>query len=270
MRILYSKVSVLFFIFISAFCFNTSIFANDPIKIDTVLTDKMSDDNPGPATEAFTKDTPMIYIAWKSDQLKEGQTIKGTWIAEDTNNAAPPNYKIDEATLTLTKDFKAKMLSTLPGSYWGGKFSMSKPNNGWPVGKYRIDISVDGTIVKTIKFTVGDTSKTPAATATSAQPKNGNWGAIAVDDIAGETSPAYGTGGGSSKNEAETNAKKFCSDGGGKQCKIMVSYQECGAFAISAKSTGKGIGATKKLAEEKAKIECKDSSCQIVTSDCNE
>ncbi len=83
----------------------------------------------------------MIYCAWTADGLKTGTPIRGVWIAEDVGKAAPPNYKIDEATISLA--FGGK-----------GRFSLSKPNNGFPPGKYRLEIYLGKEIARTIPFTI--------------------------------------------------------------------------------------------------------------------
>jgi hypothetical protein len=93
-----------------------------------------------PTTE-FRPDTSMIYCAWKVDGIKAGTPIRGVWIAEDVGSVAPPNYKIDEATVNLPIIQK-------------GTFSLSKPNAGFPVGKYRLEIYVADNLAKTLPFTV--------------------------------------------------------------------------------------------------------------------
>ena len=52
-----------------------------------------------------------------------------------------PDYKIDEAA--------AKVLIANEGY-----FSLSKPNSGFPVGKYRLEIYMGKDLLKTVPFTV--------------------------------------------------------------------------------------------------------------------
>lgn len=274
------KKNLLIALSISFISFSSALFSESLPQIDTILTDQYSPDHPGEAKESFAADTAKIYILWQSEQLKPGQKIKSVWIAEDTNNVAPPNYKIDEAELTIDNNMKEKILSNLPGAYFGGKFALSKPDNGWPAGKYHMDIYVDGTLVKTVKFTVASAaqpaSEQPkaapeAAPAPTAEKKAGSWGAISVDTKTHDTDSAYGVGGGSSKEEAGQNAQKFCAEAGGEKCTIVVSYQQCGAYALSKEHQGVGVGSatTKSASEAMAKGECKDDDCQIIASDCN-
>ena len=94
-----------------------------------------------PKTE-FTPDTPKIYCAWKAEGLKSGTQLRGVWIAEDVGKVAPPNFKIDEASFTS------------PGSIAQGSFALSKPNKGFPIGKYRLEIYVGSDLAKTVPFTI--------------------------------------------------------------------------------------------------------------------
>jgi hypothetical protein len=103
----------------------------------------------------------------------------------------------------------------------------------------------------------------------AAKEKEFAWGAIAVDLQKADRSPYYGVGGGDSDEEAKTNAMKFCKEAGGQECKPVVAYQECGAYAASKKGGGYGINTTKKTAEAKAISGCDDDGCKVVVSDCN-
>lgn len=95
----------------------------------------------GPTTE-FSPDTAKIYCAWKADGLKSGTQLRGVWIAEDVGNAAPANFKIDEASFTSA------------GNSAQGSFALSKPNKGFPVGKYRLEIYIGSDMAKTVPFVV--------------------------------------------------------------------------------------------------------------------
>jgi hypothetical protein len=92
-------------------------------------------------TTVFAPGTPMIYCAWKLRGVTSTTAVGAVWIAEDVGKAAPPNYRIG----TTSKDMPAD------GT---GIFTLSKPNNGFPVGKYRLDIFLNRSLVKTIRFTV--------------------------------------------------------------------------------------------------------------------
>ncbi len=109
---------------------------------DKPLRATLAKDSETKPTTSFTADVPKIYAFWIGDGVEKGDSIRCVWIAEDVGEAAPKETKIDEATLEATKD-KAT-----------GSFSLSKPNNGWPVGKYRVELYVEDELVETLKFTI--------------------------------------------------------------------------------------------------------------------
>jgi hypothetical protein len=95
-----------------------------------------------PATTFTAADIPKLWAFFKSTGTKKGDNFRSVWIAEDVGDAAPKETKIDEATLVAdADDFSAA-------------FSLSKPNNGWPVGKYRTEIYVGDRLASTSKFTI--------------------------------------------------------------------------------------------------------------------
>jgi len=95
------------------------------------------------AASEFAPDTAKIHCAWKAEGLPEGASVRGVWIAEDVGPAAPKNFKIDEATFNPPTDGTAV-----------GTFALSKPNKGFPVGKYRLEIYPGKDLAKTVPFTV--------------------------------------------------------------------------------------------------------------------
>jgi hypothetical protein len=109
-------------------------------ELGTGVTDKFEITG---ATTEFKPDIPRIYCSWKVEGAKAGTPVRGVWIAEDVGKVAPPNYKIDEVT------FRPPV-----GAPDHGSFALNKPNIGFPVGKYRLEIYLGGTLAKTIPFTV--------------------------------------------------------------------------------------------------------------------
>ncbi len=63
-----------------------------------------------------------------SRRAEVGAKVEGVWVAVKTD-AAPANYKIDAATLTIDN---AQEEVT---------FSLSKPTAGWPVGTYQVELT---------------------------------------------------------------------------------------------------------------------------------
>jgi hypothetical protein len=67
-------------------------------------------------------------------------TVKATWYADDTNGVAECGTQID--TYELTTDGTRNIDFTLA------------PKQSWPVGKYRVEIFVNGATEKSLTFTV--------------------------------------------------------------------------------------------------------------------
>lgn len=115
----------------------TSAHAGD-VKVESVIA---VDGDTKPAT-TFTADTPKLYAFFRSKGTAKGDKLRGIWIAEDVGEAAPANTKIDEATVTGDADD------------FHGAFSLSKPDKGWPVGKYKVEIYSGDELATTVKFTI--------------------------------------------------------------------------------------------------------------------
>ena len=90
--------------------------------------------------QVFAPDTPEIFCVWTVD-ANQGAEARGVWIAEDVGKVAEPNHKIIEASVKVP--FSRQ-----------GNFSLSKPTNGWPVGKYRLEIYISSKLVKSVPFSV--------------------------------------------------------------------------------------------------------------------
>ena len=117
---------------------NIHLMAGDA-KIEVAIA---KDKDSKPET-SFEKDVPKLYAFFKTAGTKKGDKIRGVWIAEDVGSAAPANTKIDESTVTGDKDD------------FFGAFSLSKPTNGWPEGKYRVEIYSGDELVTKANFTIG-------------------------------------------------------------------------------------------------------------------
>jgi len=125
-----------------------AVYAEDAKpKFECTLSDTVKDDSIGEAKDSFGKETAKIYLYCDSSDVKKGQAIKGDWVAVDTNNAAPANYKIDEATVTVSDDLTA-------GQTYDAKFSLSKPTAGWPLGHYQTNVYIDGQLDQSVKFDI--------------------------------------------------------------------------------------------------------------------
>jgi len=111
-------------------------------RANPVVESAIAKDSDTPPATTFAADVPKLYAFFKSSGTRKGDTFRAVWIAEDVGAAAPRETKIDEATLAAdTDDFTAA-------------FSISKPNNGWPVGKYRTEIHLGDKLASTAKFSI--------------------------------------------------------------------------------------------------------------------
>ena len=94
-------------------------------------------------------------------------------------------------------------------------------------------------------------------------------GAIAIDDVVGEDEPGFGYSTGyNDQASAEKRALQECRKHGNGNCKVMVWYATCGAYAASSKYYGIGWGVTRQIAEKQALDQCARRSCQIKVSQC--
>jgi hypothetical protein len=91
-----------------------------------------------PSSE-FSTDTPKIMCVWTVKGVDPSVPIKIVWIVDDSGGAAPPNYKIME-----------KSLSGAPE----GSFGLTSPSNGWPAGKYHLEIYIGDKLAKQVPFSI--------------------------------------------------------------------------------------------------------------------
>jgi hypothetical protein len=128
-------------VFVAQAIFVSFAHAQNP-KVEVAFA-KDKDSKP---TTSFAADVAKVYAFFKTTGIKNGDTVRGVFIAEDVGDAAPKETKIDESSLTADKaDFS-------------GAFSLSKPTNGWPVGSYRVEIYLGDKLATTGKFTIGTKS----------------------------------------------------------------------------------------------------------------
>ncbi len=90
----------------------------------------------------FPTTTQNLYARWQGLDIREGAKVRAVWIAEDVGDIAPPNYKIDEA----------KAVAASPDAH--GTFILSRPEDGWAPGKYRVEFYLDDILVDTVKLEI--------------------------------------------------------------------------------------------------------------------
>ena len=100
-----------------------------------------------PPSTTFASNTPTLYAMFKTEGAKAGDKIRGVLIAEDVGDVARANTKVLETILDIEGDTEA------------GDFNFDDPTNGWPVGKYRVEIYVNDELATTAKFTIKAAAK---------------------------------------------------------------------------------------------------------------
>ena len=80
----------------------------------------------GNAATPFPASTTKVVFAWKLRQGASGEPLGARWIAADTGGVAPPNRLISSS-------------KSEPGRT-EGSFTLGKPTDGFPPGKYRVEI----------------------------------------------------------------------------------------------------------------------------------
>lgn len=107
------------------------------LKLAMVTADRYSRDE----KTVFAPNIQKIFAVYLLDAA-QGTRVKAVWIGEKVDGLAAKS-KITESEST----FSAK------GEYMGA-FSCAKPAQGWWPGSYLVELSVDGTLRKTLAFRV--------------------------------------------------------------------------------------------------------------------
>lgn len=99
-------------------------------------------------TDRFKTTAPVVHMIHTDKNLPaNGDVFEIAWIAEDVGEAAPANTVI-RTTNHVAEDMVPEMVSyTITGS-------LTKPTNGWPIGKYRVEVKHDGKLVTTARFAI--------------------------------------------------------------------------------------------------------------------
>jgi hypothetical protein len=120
-------------------CLSSAAFAGEPRFGQTAF----ALESGTAAQTVFAPDAPKIVLHVQVQDIPKGAKITADWIAVKTD-VAPANYKIDSATLDIDRDIASDESS----------FSLSRPNAGWPVGDYKVDLSINGKVAKSPTFKV--------------------------------------------------------------------------------------------------------------------
>ena len=96
----------------------------------------------GTPTTTFSSDIPQIYARWKGHRLRKGAKVRVDWIAENIGDDAPTDYGADEAS------------TIADGPTAHGTFTLSRPEDGWAFGDYRVEFYVNDVLVDTVKLKI--------------------------------------------------------------------------------------------------------------------
>jgi hypothetical protein len=96
----------------------------------------------GSSTNQFAADTPKIYARWQGRGMRVGAKVRAVWIAENVPGVAPPDYTVDEA------------IATANGADAHGVFTLSRPEQGWTAGDYRVDLYLDAELIDSAKLKI--------------------------------------------------------------------------------------------------------------------
>ena len=96
----------------------------------------------GRSATTFSSETPQIYARWRGHRLAKGAKVRAVWIAENIGEDFPPDYKVDEAS------------AIADGPLAHGTFTLSRPDDGWAPGDYRVEFYVDDVLAETVKLKI--------------------------------------------------------------------------------------------------------------------
>jgi hypothetical protein len=121
------------------------IMARPEVKSDAIpkqLSVSLAKERFGKAMTTFSSGTPEIYARWQGQRLRQGAKLKAVWIAEDIGEDFPRDYKVDEASA----------VAETPSAH--GTFTLTRPEDGWAVGDYRVEFYVDDVLVDAVKLKI--------------------------------------------------------------------------------------------------------------------
>ena len=100
------------------------------------------------ATNSFGVNTPEIFCSAKLSNAPDDTEVLSEWVYVKGEVAGVTDYIID--TLPLTADGTQYL-----------QFSMPRPDGGWPIGEYKLNLYVDGKDAVSLPFTVSRTATGP-------------------------------------------------------------------------------------------------------------
>lgn len=113
----------------------------EPIAGKKKLEASVSTSSDGDSLNVISDDALQIVARWRGHGLRKNARVRAVWVAQDTG-IAPVDFKVDEAT------------AVAPIADAFGKFTLSRPPDGWATGKYRVEFYVDDKLTDTVELTI--------------------------------------------------------------------------------------------------------------------
>lgn len=98
-----------------------------------------SDKDDTQQTTVYAVDAPGFFCYFDLNNAPDSTVVKGTWTLVSAEGYEA-NSEIDSAEITGGSN-----------TYY---FSLDRSGDSWPVGKYKIDLYIDGKMVQTVEFEV--------------------------------------------------------------------------------------------------------------------
>jgi predicted small secreted protein len=90
-------------------------------------------------SDVFSPSDPTFYCFFDLNNAPDSTVVKGVWTLVSAEGYES-NSEIDSAEVTGSDDY-----------YY---FSLDRSTDAWPVGTYKIDLYIDGSLVETLEFEV--------------------------------------------------------------------------------------------------------------------
>jgi hypothetical protein len=103
----------------------------------------LAEQKDGKRVSAFKPDSQFVYVMFTLADAPRGTLVRCLWFAEKVE-VAPPDYKLYEAEVRMGGG----------GVNDKGNCWISRPNNGWPVGRYRVELYVAERKGRALRFNV--------------------------------------------------------------------------------------------------------------------
>lgn len=113
--------------------------ANADVYVDQLAMAKDDDDKPGETTTTFAPSDTKIHCVIDLNKAKAGTKVRTVWIAVDVPGSRNETIKTLDYT---TNSFEKKITGYLT---WKGD---------WPKGQYRLEVYINGSLDKTIDYTI--------------------------------------------------------------------------------------------------------------------